>query len=278
VFGARPVATDKKIWRGEGLKGKKILLHGEGGYGDEIINVRFARNFKDRGAFVTVSCSRTLMPLFRTISFIDSLIDRDGAAHSDFDYWVPAMSAPLVLGLEYEELDGFRYIPRPSFPDGGKLKVGLKFSGNPEFEHEQYRLFPPELMTGLQDIDADFYSLQKENIPELGRIADLSGELCDWLDTARIVSGLDLVITSCTAIAHLSAAMGVPTWVIVPVMPYYVWALPGSTSPWHHSARLYRQFSFGKWEEPFIKIRSDLNDLCKSHGRKSPVSLYRKAG
>jgi hypothetical protein len=52
---------------------------------------------------------------------------------------------------------------------------------------------------------------------------------------------MDLMITSCTSVAHLSAALGIPTWVMVPVMPYYTWAMPGNTSPWYDSVRLFRK-------------------------------------
>lgn len=273
VFGSPPVKTDKPIWRDQDLRGKKLLLNGEGGFGDEIINVRFAENFKRMGANVTVSCSRPLMPLFRTMPFIDCLVSSPEA--SDHDYWVPAMSAPLVLGLEYPDLSGKPYIPIES--RAGGLKIGLKFSGNPKFEHEQHRLFPAELMTALQRDDAEFYSLQKENIPELGKIKDLSPEMGDWLRTAEIISGLDLVITSCTAIAHLSGAMGKRTWVIVPIMSYYIWSLPGNKSPWYDTVKIYRQETYGCWKKPFERIRSDLNDLCQGKERRGgEVSLHRK--
>lgn len=253
-FGSPPVKTDKPIWRGEDLAGKKILLRGEGGFGDEIINVRFARNFKDLGAYVTVSCSRSLMPLFRILPYVDALVEAPEAA--DFDFWVPAMSAPLVLELEYCDLSGDAYIPKPEthlLPD---FRVGLKWSGNPQFEWEQLRRFPKEDMFSLVDVGPTFYSLQKEENEGLpDSVIDLAPCLTDWLATARIVAGLDLVITSCTSIAHLAGAMGVPVWVVVPICPYYVWALQGSVSPWYDSVKLYRQTVQG-W--PFPQIHSDL--------------------
>ncbi len=256
-FGLPPLKTDKPIWNGESLTGKKLLFRCEGGYGDQITFLRFAETFRFMGTHVTVSCSREMFPLFRTVKWIDGLIDNSSAQAADFDYWVPAMSAPLVLGCEYDDLSGKPFIDRPeALPLSGKLKVGLRWAGNPKFEHEQHRKFPVELMTSLADIDATFYSLQRDNdMIDLPKgISDLSPFMSDWLATAKIIAGLDLVISSCTATAHLAAAMGIETWIIVPILPYYMWALTGEKSPWYDSATIFRQEEYGDWKAPFEQI------------------------
>ena len=107
----------------------------------------------------------------------------------------------------------------------------------------------------------DQYSLQKDNdIQELpDGISDLKHLLLSWEDTAACIQNLDLVITSCTSIAHLSAAMGKPTWVIVPILPYHVWAYGDEHSPWYQkTTRVFRQKTFGKWDEPFAEVREQL--------------------
>lgn len=55
VYGSAMLATTKPRWSGsESLTGKTILLRGEGGFGDELINIRFAKNLAERGATVLV--------------------------------------------------------------------------------------------------------------------------------------------------------------------------------------------------------------------------------
>ena len=81
-----------------------------------------------------------------------------------------------------------------------------------------------------------------------------------WRDTAEIISGLDLIITSCTSVAHLSAAMGKPTWIIVPALSYYMWVLPGNKSPWYDSVTLYRQTEYNNWNAPFEQLKKDLSN------------------
>jgi hypothetical protein len=83
-------------------------------------------------------------------------------------------------------------------------------------------------------------------------------DLSTWLATRKQISKCELVITSCTSIAHLAAAMGIETWIIVPILPYYLWALPGNTSPYYDSVTLFRQEKYGDWSAPFEKIKENL--------------------
>jgi hypothetical protein len=53
--------------------------------------------------------------------------------------------------------------------------------------------------------------------------------------------------------------MGVPTWVVTPVMPYFLYAIDGEKTPYYDSMKLIRQETFGNWEAPFNKIAKELN-------------------
>ena len=140
-----------------------------------------------------------------------------------------------------------------------KLKVGIRWAGRPDFEHQQLRLFPPEILTDLPKNDrVQFYSFQRDdNLVELPpEIVDLGPYLKEWDDTAAALHHMDLMISSCTSVAHLSAAMGKETWVMVPTLPYFPWALPGEKSVWYQSATVIRQSRFGDWESARAEVRS----------------------
>lgn len=269
VFGL-PVLPGK-IWRDEPLEGKTLLFRCEGGYGDQILNFRFAKRFEEMGARVLVSCAPELKALFSRHGFI--CVDNEVIMCAHYDYWVPAMSAAYVLDMEYGDLDGSPFIfptePRKLFSKPGTLKVGIRWSGSPEFEDEQHRRFPPELMIGLHDIpNTTFYSLQRdENLVDGLPFGDMREQMKSWDETANIIAGCDVIITSCTSVAHLSAAMGKPTWIVTPIMPYYTWVVPGNTSRWYDSVRLFRQEKYGEWEAPFQKIREELTKLAEGHGK-----------
>ena len=264
VFGLPPIPG--KIWKDESLKGKTLLFRCEGGLGDQIANFRFAKKFEEMGARVVVSCAAELKEFFSRHGFI--CVDNEGVMFIHYDYWIPAMSAAYVLDMEYDDLDGSPFLfpkeKRNLFSKPNHLKVGIRWSGNPEFEDEQHRRFPPELMIGLHDIpNTTFYSLQRdENLVDGLPFGDMREQMKSWDDTASIIAGCDLVITSCTSVAHLAGAMGIPTWVVTPIMPYYTWVVPGETSRWYNSVRLFRQKKYGEWDVVFEEIREELTKLA----------------
>ena len=203
---------------------------------------------------VVVSCSAQLAPLFVNVYGVSAVVQHEAALGVYHDSWLPSMSAVIPLGYEYEQLRGEPYIPRPCLSKG---KIGVRWAGNPRFEHEQHRLFPPELIFDAV-AGRDCISLQRddgsEHCPDWMEKVPLE----TWIDTAYAIASCDLVISSCTSVAHLSAAMGVETWIVVPILPYYLWALPGETTPYYSSVRLFRQEVYGNWEAPFKKIKESL--------------------
>jgi hypothetical protein len=260
AFGDKPLPTNKPIWRDEKLKDKHLLLRAEGGLGDEIINVRFAKDFAERGAHVTVTCDPSLASVFARIKGVSAVVNHIAAPQIYHDFWVPAMSAARVLGKTYKSLSGKPYLTAdPAHIEKwtqilnekfskSNIRIGLKFYGNPKFEHEQHRRFnTDDLKNTLDGFQWVNMQLEETDLP-----------LKSWEDTLGLIENLDLVITSCTSVAHASAALGKPTWVIVPILPYYIWALPGPKSPWYDSVTLFRQEKFGQWDNVFRDIRAAL--------------------
>jgi hypothetical protein len=252
-----------------------VLLVLEGGLGDEIIHLRFGKDLVERhGCKVTVICNPSLASVIARIPWVGAVAQREAALGIYHDSWLPGMSAALALGMEYPDISGKPYLtPSPSRvakwkpalrrAAGSKLRVGIRWAGNPQFEHQQHRLFPPQLLVNLHELaGVQLFSFQRDdNLLSLPpEIIDLGPDLGDWEDTAAALSEMDLVISSCTSIAHMSAALGVPTWVVVPALPYFIWALPGDTSPWYDSVRLFRQGVFGEWRDVADSLKHGLHE------------------
>ena len=70
----------------------------------------------------------------------------------------------------------------------------------------------------------------------------------DFTDTAALCALMDLVISVDTSVAHLSGALGRPTWVLLPYLPDWRWLLERVDSPWYSSVKLYRQAAASDWE------------------------------
>jgi hypothetical protein len=259
VFGLKRIPGE--IWRDQDLTNKTLLFRCENGLGDQIMNFRFAKDFADKGARVVVSCDSSLKPLFSRHGFV--CLDSEWVLHLHYDYWVPAMSAAHILGYDTDNFPSKPYMtaePRKLYSKEGTLKVGIRWAGNPEFEHEQHRKFDPQPLIDLHNLQGvTLYSLQRdEDLVDGLPFADLRDQMKTWEDTASIIAGLDLVITSCTSIAHLAGALGKETWIIVPILPYYAWAVPSEKSVWYDSVRLFRQEQYGNWDAPLAAVRQAL--------------------
>jgi hypothetical protein len=277
VYGSGPLRTDAPIFNPEqhDIKGKSIIISLEGGYGDEIIHARFATSFKNKGASkVYLAAAPEVQSVFARIPGVDGVILRNQAHTVQHDYWVPGFSAGWVAGHTFDDFPGDPYMTPndksveiwKNLISGDKVKVGIRWAGNPKFEHQQFRKFPAEFMTNLAKYpELQIYSLQRDhNLVQLPEgVTDLQHFLLSWEDTMACISNLDIVITSCTSIAHIAAAMGKETWVTPPILPYHTWAYgapENTTSPYYKSVRLFRQEEAGKWNPTFQKLYTALEE------------------
>jgi ADP-heptose:LPS heptosyltransferase len=67
-----------------------------------------------------------------------------------------------------------------------------------------------------------------------------SVSMMNWLETARAIRKLDLVVTVDTGVAHLAAAMGRPTWVILPSASAWQYLTGYDYHPFYPTMRLFR--------------------------------------
>ena len=145
------------------------------------------------------------------------------------------------------------------------MRVGLVWSGNPGRKNDRNRSMPLRLLSGLLDVDALFVSLQTnprpedaEALREREEIVDHTALLTDFAETAALVSCLDLVITVDTSVAHLSGALGRPTWILLPYAPDWRWLLDRDDSPWYPSVRLFRQTETREYGSVIGRVRAEL--------------------
>jgi tetratricopeptide (TPR) repeat protein len=251
------------LWLGvEPIAGKTILLHAEQGLGDTIQFCRYARLMQAQGAKVLLEVPVALKALLQGLEGVDVLISR-GEERPAFDFHCPLMSLPLAFRTRLETIP----TPAPylaSDPERRRTwearlgprrrpRVGLVWSGNPEHKNDQHRSLA--LAQVLQHLPAglEYVSLQKEvrdadrTVLEASAVRDCSRELGDFADTAALCDLMDQVISVDTSVAHLSGALGKPTWILLPYAPDWRWLLDRDDSPWYGSVRLFRQSQDRGW-------------------------------
>jgi len=263
-------------WHGEPLQGRTLLVHADQGFGDTIQFCRYLPLLAGRGR-VLLEVQPPLLPLLRDLPG-PTQVFATGEALPPFDLHVPLLNLPGVLQTTIDTIppvpDVFRPDPARArawaarLPRDGRLRVGLAWSGNPGHSDDGTRSMPLAQLRPLAGTGAAFHvvhtQLRDGDREELARFPDLvnlAAELADFADTAAALAQLDLVIAVDTSVAHLAAAMGVPTWIMVAAMPDWRWLLDRDDSPWYPSVRLFRRRRRGDWAEVVQRVRGALDDL-----------------
>lgn len=267
------------VWNGEDLTGKSIFVRGEQGHGDIIQFVRFIQNLKNIGGKVTVQVTDGLIPLIQSSEIGRDVRVLSYAEHpgDTFDYWIPIMSLPGKLNVRVDNLPTvIQYLnPNPALVADwrrnlgakNRLRVGFAWSGRRDSWINQHKAMPFATMLGLiqSHTDYEWYNLQADCTPEEEKELIAAGVRCfpggvnSFADAAALVSNLDVVVSVDTATAHLSAALGKPTWIMLNnYAPCWRWLLNRDDTPWYATARLFRQPKMGDWASVIEKIKLHL--------------------
>jgi ADP-heptose:LPS heptosyltransferase len=89
-------------------------------------------------------------------------------------------------------------------------------------------------------------------------------EIHSFSDTAALCECVDVVVSVCTSVAHLSAALGKETWVLLCFNADWRWLLNRTDSPWYQKATLIRQEKARDWNSVFTRLNAVLVSLVKS--------------
>jgi tetratricopeptide (TPR) repeat protein len=258
--------ADRPFWLGaEPVVGKTILLHAEQGYGDTLQFCRYASLVEARGATVVLEVPAALKTLLGSLRGVSRIVS-EGDPTPAFDLQCPLMSLPLAFGTNLDTIPAttpylrtdpaLRRAWRQRLDEidrGGRLRVGLTWSGNPRHNNDESRSIPLAGLAPLYGLDATFVSLQpavrERDVAALTQsgIIDFGSELIDFADSAALVDVLDLVISVDTSVVHLAGALGRPFWVLLPHVPDWRWLLDRADSPWYAGACLFRQGKPGDW-------------------------------
>ncbi|MBU5611486.1 tetratricopeptide repeat protein [Geomonas sp. Red51] len=260
-------------WDGAPLQGRRILVHGEQGFGDTIQFARYLPMVAQAGGTVIAECqSAALAPLLRGMPGVAEVYVM-GDPLPSFDVEVPLLSLPHLFHTTLETVPNrVPYLSPPPQRLGlwqAKLsadpgfRVGLVWAGKPV--PDPFRSCSLAALAPLSGIPgATLYSLQ---VGEAGAgpgecpgLIDFTSAIRDFGDTAALIAQLDLVISIDTSVAHLAGALGKPVWLMLPMAGDYRWLCGRDDSPWYPTMRLFRQERQGEWGEVVERLRRSLTD------------------
>lgn len=269
-------------WDGGNPDGKSLLIYAEQGAGDAFQFVRYLAPLQALGARVTLECPPRLAALLSTAPGVDCCVPRGAELDANaFDACAPLLSLPRLLGAAAEPIpcetpylaaDPARqqqWRDRLSAEQG--FRVGIAWQGSVTNLRDATRSIPLRHFAPLAAAPGvRLFALQKgEGTDQLADIpfplSPLSEELDTgpdgFVDTAAVMTQLDLVVTSDTSIAHLAGGLGVPVWVALSFVPEWRWQMDREDSPWYPTMRLFRQRCRGDWEGLFAEIGAALAAL-----------------
>lgn len=267
------------LWQGEDLKDKILFTYYEAGYGDMLMLYRFMPELTKRCKKVIIKPQKELAPLFRENSYGAEVIEIfDFEKEIYFDYHIPFLSVPYVLGCNAEDMfihsDGYlkanpakiNYY-KEKFCQNNKFKIGIKWQGNTHYDKERV-LDVKDFFPLFEIPDTQFYSFQTldgseeiEKLKEKTNIINLGETFSNFSDTAGAIENMDLIISNDTSLVHLAGGMNKPCWVLLPYVYNWRWHTDLTKCDWYDSVKIYRQKTHGDWDSVFSKVRKDLEAL-----------------
>lgn len=267
-------ASIDRLWKGENIKDKTLLVYYEAGFGDTIMFARYLPLVANRCKKLILSCQKSLTPLFKlNLLGVDEIIDSFIPEQNiEFDVHAPLLSLPYLLKLKGERVFAYPegYLKadenlakeyKEKYFNNDKIKVGIKWQGNTYFDMD--RVIPSEEFIPLMQVEnTQYYSFQtfegSEDISKLKNIIDIGKDLINFSQTAAALANLDLVICNDTSLAHLAGAMGIPCWIVLPYEVNWRWHNDLSKCDWYDSVKLFRQHKIGDWKGVFEDILNEM--------------------
>ena len=249
-----------KKWNKEQVN--NLLFVGLGGIGDEFIFSRYGKILKEYAITLDYTSTNGLDYIINQIPYFNEVWNVQYTPHcfeidnefninkfKKYDAWYSPFfemdsnnnGVVKCLDSQWQEQylfnlpefdEKWRYLTQTDKP-----KIGIRFAGN--FRTDTYlgRTLPVEEIVSMFNKNYKLFSLQVMEGIEKSHELDLQtfeNEINNWYDTFSFLKSMDIVITSCSSVAHASAILGVQTFVLVPYNSYFIWKECDSYN--HHSS------------------------------------------
>ena len=259
-----------RVWDGEDLKNKKLLVISEQGIGDLIQFTRYLYEIKKKysAKIIIYLKSKKFSHFFSQNSF-STIFEGDNIPQHD--YHIHLLS---ILNIFYRKNNLF--VPPVNFfqknikvekkwIENLKKYKGIKIGINCKTSLLKKNI-PIQFFIDLAKINKFYFIvLQKEfdfnatkQFKNILYFDDMDISKDAFIDSIEIIKKLDLIITADTSIAHLSATLGKETWIPLPFISDWRWFLDNKNTKWYENVTLYKSKKADDWAEVFKDIRLDL--------------------
>lgn len=157
-----------------------------------------------------------------------------------------------------------------------KKNIGINWKGNIKFKLDVYRsinlrLLEPILQNNLFNffiLNTDLLEKEKLILQKYDNVKIIDSELLldekenTFMDTIEIIKNLDLVLTTDTALAHISSLLKLKTFLILEHSPFWYWDTDENDNIYSNKeVKFFKQDTPGNWEFVINKINLELKKI-----------------
>jgi len=277
LFAGRQPPATPRLTADTDPRGRTVLLYAEQGLGDTLQFCRYVPLLAARGARVLLQAQASLLPLLSGLEGVAGVCTYQEKLPAH-DLQCPLLSLPAVFGTRLDTVPSpgryLRTTPdklqawRDRLGPARKRRIGLAWTGSTAHSGDRWRSVTLADLLPLLELDAEFFSLQKElrvadetTLRATPALRHFGEDLRDFSDTAALCELMDHVVSVDTSVAHLAGALDKPVSILLPFSPDWRWMLDRDDTPWYPRTRLYRQQVAGDWAAVIENLRRDLQRI-----------------
>jgi hypothetical protein len=257
----------RSLWDGTPIVDRHVVIRCWRGLGDAIHFIRYAPLVRARAKSVTVEAPAELLPLLRTVSGVDQVVELD-SGQLQKGSWVEIESTelPYVFRTTLDSIPSeipYIGVSKQTRQTAKETKVGLCWCGG---SFDPRRSIPLLDLEPVKDVpNLRFFQLQRGSaLEETNKsgifFENLADRSMDLAATASLIDSLDVIVSVDTMVAHLAGALGKKVYLLLHTQADWRWLREREDSPWYPTMKLFRQSTAGDWAPAVSRLIGSLKE------------------
>lgn len=271
--GRRP-RHQQRLWRGQPIAGRRVLIACQHGLGDTVQFVRYVPMVAQLARYVALAVQPSLMPLVDGLPGLDRVVPLDDGP-PDRDVEVDVLVEVMELAHLFRSTPGtvpasVPYLTAPALATRRRRRQPrLGFAWRAGDWDVRRSLAPEDARALVADVPWELVPLLPDPRPGEAALFEHGPGPQTMMSLAATLVSLDLVVTVDTLFAHLAGALGIPVWILLRADADWRWMQDRDDSPWYPTARLFRQSRPGEWGDVACRVRRLLTTRSRAESVES---------
>lgn len=264
---------------------KKILIWGEQGLGEQILFTTILNDILSIFDSITLLIDKKLKNILKEIyPTIEVLSFDDHWSQDNFDCQLPIASLGYYFrnnissfikknNYEYKQVHKIKLNHK-------KVSCGISWKSINSVESDSKSMKLSNLKTLIEKFKdkVDFYDIQyTDELEEINQFYNDTGikiiqidgldKYNDLTSLSELIKKFDFVISISNTTAHLSALLGIKTYVMLSKNIGKLWYWSNnldSQNLWYPSAKIFRQKEQGEWQAPILDLTNEIANNLKT--------------